>query len=102
MLPLPARGRRRRDTRNSYILPMGESNKQTDGHQRSQRRTHNALVLAIKSDTNFKQLPGHHPARKLLNVGDQLSIAKPGETDVILLDGRRIVVPREPEESSSR
>ena len=27
-----------------------------------------AIVLAIKSDANFKQLPGHHPARKLLNV----------------------------------
>ena len=52
-------------------------------------------MLAIKTDANFKQLPGHHPAHKLLNVCDQLSIAKLGETDVIMLDGRRIVVPKE-------
>ena len=50
-------------------------------------------MLAIKPDANFKQLPGHHSARKLLNVCDQLSIAKLGETDVIMLDRRRIVVP---------
>ena len=55
---------------------------------------YNAIVLAIKSDTNFKQLPGYHPARKLLNVCDQLSIVKQGETDIIFLDGRRIVVPK--------
>ena len=52
------------------------------------------LVLAIKSDANFKQLPGHPTACKLLNVCDQLSIAKLGQTDVIILDSRRIVVPK--------
>ena len=45
-------------------------------------------------DANFKQLPGHHPARKLLNVCNQLIIAKLGDTDVIMLDGKRIVVPK--------
>ena len=51
-------------------------------------------MLTIKSDDNFKQLPGHHPARKLLNVSDQLSLARLGETDVIKLDSRRIMVPK--------
>ena len=36
---------------------------------------YNAMVLAIKTGAKFKQLPGHHPAHKLLNVCDQLSIA---------------------------
>ena len=52
--------------------------------EKSNRQTlkklhHNAIVLAIKSDANFKQLPGNHMARQLLNFCDQLSIAKLGE-----------------------
>ena len=50
---------------------------------------YNAIVQAIKTDANFKNLPGHHPARKLL------SIEKLGETDVIKLNSRRILVPKE-------
>ena len=55
---------------------------------------YNENLLAIKSDANFKQLPGHRLARKLLNVCDQHSIAKLGKTDIIILNGRRIVVPK--------
>ena len=53
---------------------------------------YNAIVLVIKLDANFKQPPGRHPARKLLNVCNQLSIAKLGKADVIILDKRRIGV----------
>ena len=49
---------------------------------------------ANKTDTNFKQLLGHHPARKLLSISKQLSIEKLGETDVIMLDWRRILDPK--------
>ena len=67
---------------------------QTDGLAEAIGKHYNAMVLAIKSDANFNQLPDHHPARKLRNVCDQLSIAKLGKTEVIMLDGRRIVVPK--------
>ena len=50
------------------------------------------IVLAIKSDANFKQLPSHHLVCKLLNVCKERSIAKLGQRDVIILNGRRIVV----------
>ena len=49
---------------------------------------YNEILLAIKTDANFKQLPGHHPTRKLLNVCKQLFIAKLGKLDVIILKGR--------------
>ena len=62
----------------------------------------NTIVLAIKSDVNFKQLPDHHPAHKPLNICNQLSIAKLGQKNVINLDGRRIVVPKGPGKASSK
>ena len=55
---------------------------------------YNAIVHAIKTDANFKQLLSHPIARKLLRISTQLSIEKLGETDVIMLDGRRILVPK--------
>ena len=60
-------------------------------------------LLAIKLDANFKELPSHHLARKLLIVHDQLFIAKLGKTDVIMLDGRRkLWFPKEQGETLSR
>ena len=56
---------------------------------------YNAIVQAGKSDTNFKLLPSHHPVRQLLSISTQLSIDKLGEQDVIMLDGSRILVPRD-------
>ena len=76
-----------------HYLQMKETSKLTDIEEAIDKH-YNAIVLAIKTVANFKQLPGHHPACKLLIVCDQLSIAKLGETYVILLDGRRIVVPK--------
>ena len=55
---------------------------------------YNAIVQAIKTDPEFKHLPSHHPARQLLSISTQLSIDKLGETDMIMLDGSRILVPR--------
>ena len=51
-------------------------------------------MQAIKTDANFKQLLSHHPARQLLSISTQLSIEKLGETEVIMLDGNRILVPK--------
>ena len=46
------------------------------------------------TDANFKQLLSHHPARQLLSISTQLSIEKLGETEVLMLDGNRILVPK--------
>ena len=76
-----------------HCLQVRETNELTDIEEAIDEY-YNAILLAIKSDANFKQLPGHHPACKLLNICDQLYIAKLGEMDVIMLYGRRIVVPK--------
>ena len=55
---------------------------------------YNAIVLAIKSDANFKRLPSHPPARKLHCLCDPLSLAKLVETDVVMLDRKGILVPK--------
>ena len=71
-----------------HCLQVRETSELTDIEEAIDEH-YSAIVLA-----NFKQLPGHHPANKPLNVCDQLSIAKLGETEVIMLDGRMIVVPK--------
>ena len=84
-----------------HCLPVRETSKLMDIEEAIDEH-YNTIVLAIKPAANFKQLPGHHPARKLLNVCDQLSLAKLGETDVKMLDGRRIVVPKGARQNKSR
>ena len=76
-----------------HCLQLTQARKLTDIEQAIDKH-YNAIVLEINSDANFKQLPGPHPVGKMLNVCNQLSIAKLGQTDVIILDGRRIVVPK--------
>ena len=76
-----------------HCLQLRETSKLMDIKEAIDKH-YNAIVQSIKSYAIFMRLPGHHPARKLLNVCDQLSIEKLGETDVIMLDGRRIVVPK--------
>ena len=56
-----------------HCLQVRETCKLTDNEEAIDKH-YNTIVLVIKSGANFKQLPGHHPARKLLNVCDQLSI----------------------------
>ena len=50
-----------------HCLQVTETTKLTDIEEAIDKH-YNANVLAIKSDANFKQLPGHHPARKLRGV----------------------------------
>ena len=61
-----------------HCLQVRETNELTDIEEAIDEY-YNAILLAIKSDANFKQLPGNHMARQLLNFCDQLSIAKLGE-----------------------
>ena len=65
-------------------------------------KKYNLIVQAVKSDTNFKLLLSHHPARQLLSICTQLSIDKLGGKDVIMQDGSRILVPREARKKSLR
>ena len=70
---------------NVYITELMDIKAAVDG-------SYDKILLAVKREANFKQLPGHHPSRKLLNICCQLSIAMLGKCDVIMLDDKRDVV----------
>ena len=70
-----------------HCLQVRETSKLSDIKEAIDEHYH-ALVQAIKTDTNFKQLPGYHPARK--HLGPALhSVAGPDGRNI--LDGRRLM-----------
>ena len=52
-----------------------------------------AIVAALREGKAVENLPSAHPARAFRDVWDQLSLFGCGQGQIILLDGRRVVVP---------
>ena len=51
------------------------------------------LINCIISDRELKDLPPDHPARKYKEMGKRISISTTGNTDVAMLDSKRIIIP---------
>ena len=50
------------------------------------------LIKCIISDRELKDLPPDHPARKYKEMGKRISISTTGNTDVAMLDSKRIIL----------
>ena len=51
------------------------------------------LIVAILEKEDFAKLPHTHPARAYKFLAGRISISNTGNTDVAMLDGRRIIMP---------
>ena len=51
------------------------------------------LISAVLEEEDFAKLPNNHPARAYKSLAHRISISNTGNTNVGMLDGRRIIVP---------
>ena len=58
-----------------------------------QHESYTKLISAIQEEEDFAKLPNNLPARAYKSLAHRISISKMGNTDVAMLDGRRIIVP---------
>ena len=58
-----------------------------------QHKDYKKLISAVLEKVDFTKLPNDHPARAYKSLAHRISISKMGNTDVAMLDGRRIIVP---------
>ena len=57
-----------------------------------QHEDYKQLISAVLEE-DFSRLPNDHPARAYKSLAHRISISSTGNTNVAMLDGRRIIVP---------
>ena len=58
-----------------------------------QHEDYKKLISAVLEEEDFAKLPNNHPARADKSLAHRISISNTGNTNVAMLDGRRIIVP---------
>ena len=58
-----------------------------------QHEDYKQLISAVLEEEDFSNLPNNHPARAYKSLVHRISISSTGNTNVAMLDGRRIIVP---------
>ena len=58
-----------------------------------QHENYKKLISAVLEEEDFAKLPNDHPARAYKSLAHRISISSMGNTNVAMLDGRRIIVP---------
>ena len=58
-----------------------------------QHENYKKVISAVLEEEDFAKLPNDHPARAYKSLAHRISISSTGNTNVVMLDGRRIIVP---------
>ena len=58
-----------------------------------QHKDYKQLISAVLEEEDFSKLPNDHPARAYKSLAHRISISSTGNTNVAVLDGKRIIVP---------
>ena len=58
-----------------------------------QHEDYKKLISTVLEEEDFAKLPNKHPARAYKSLSHRISILNTGNTNVAMLDGRRIIVP---------
>ena len=58
-----------------------------------QHNDYKKLISAVMEEEDFSKLANDHPARAYKSLAHRISISNTGNTNVAMLDGRRIIVP---------
>ena len=77
----------------SFIARRKKLVKPMNAIEELQQESYTKLVSAILEEEDFAKLPNDHPARAYKSLAHRISISQMGNTDVAMLDGRRIIVP---------